>query len=219
MANPRQRRKMKSSSHRAVSHSKNAKRNLKKMPPIRGPKVLQDAWNKHKTVRQNYVTLGLVHNLNPSASEPEAPRSGSLTLDNIPRGYGKIIRDESGSVIRIEIADEDEEDLSPGVDEHILGKWATHLGGENIDQHPSRVVLALEEISSTNQKSRTTLSAAISGAGPRHASGGEVEYLERLIKKYGQDVEKMARDPKLNPEQRTAGELRRSLKRTGLGRS
>ncbi|EEB92758.1 hypothetical protein MPER_08686 [Moniliophthora perniciosa FA553] len=68
MANPRQRRKARSSSYRPVSHSKNAKRNLKKMPPIRAPKVLQEAWDKRKTVRQNYAALGLIHDLNPSAS-------------------------------------------------------------------------------------------------------------------------------------------------------
>lgn len=79
MANPRQRRKARSGSHKAVRHSNNAKKNLKKQPrqssicillcqrnyvelvslylavAIRGPKVLQDAWDKHKTVRQKYV--------------------------------------------------------------------------------------------------------------------------------------------------------------------
>ncbi|KAJ3741825.1 ribosome biogenesis protein Nop16 [Lentinula detonsa] len=68
MANPRQRRKARSSSHRAISHSKHAKRNLKKMPSIRAPKVLQQAWDNQKTVRQNYAALGLVHDLNPSES-------------------------------------------------------------------------------------------------------------------------------------------------------
>lgn len=62
----------------------------------------------------------------------------------------------------------------------------------------------------------TTLSAAISGVGPRHASTGELAYLDRLVQKYGDDIERMARDRKLNPEQRTAGELRRGLKRAGI---
>ncbi|KAF9262143.1 hypothetical protein L218DRAFT_1000891 [Marasmius fiardii PR-910] len=142
MANPRQRRKTRSSSHRPVSHSKHAKRNLKKMPPIRAPKLLQDAWDKKKTVRQNYAALGLVHDLNPSAAggaeifdvdvnqndqtvstsatdltDPPTSRvnvpedngaSGTVNssplpqLSTIPKGYGRIVRDEAGNVVRID---------------------------------------------------------------------------------------------------------------------
>ena len=76
MANPRQRRKARST-HKPVHHSRQAKKLLKKQPrglgffvymsalptciwfhthqAIRGPKVLQEAWDKHKTVRQKYV--------------------------------------------------------------------------------------------------------------------------------------------------------------------
>lgn len=75
--------------------------------------------------------------------------------------------------------------------------------------------LELELISSVRCGS-TTLSASISGVGPRHASAGEVAYLEKLVFKYGTDVERMAKDRRLNPEQRTSGELRRALKRVNL---
>lgn len=61
-----------------------------------------------------------------------------------------------------------------------------------------------------------TLGASLTGAGPRHASAGEVRYLERLVAKYGLDVEQMARDRKLNGEQRTVGALRRALQRAGM---
>lgn len=44
-------------------------------------------------------------------------------------------------------------------------------------------------------------------------------YLERLVGKYGDSVEGMARDRKLNYEQRTAGELKRSLRKMEGGRS
>ncbi|KAH9060100.1 hypothetical protein EDB87DRAFT_1551613, partial [Lactarius vividus] len=67
MANPRQRRKARSS-QKPVRHSRQAKKLLKKQPPIRGPKALRDAWDKHKTVRQNYAALGLAASLNPRAS-------------------------------------------------------------------------------------------------------------------------------------------------------
>jgi len=67
MANPRQRRKTRSS-NAPVKHSRQAKKLLRKQPPIRGPKVLQEAWDKHKTVRQNYAALGLAHSLTPGDS-------------------------------------------------------------------------------------------------------------------------------------------------------
>ena len=44
----------------------------------------------------------------------------------------------------------------------------------------------------------------------------EITYLKKLVEGYGEDVERMAKDRKLNPEQRTVGELRRALGRAGL---
>ncbi|KAF8184886.1 ribosome biogenesis protein Nop16 [Mycena galopus ATCC 62051] len=244
MANPRQRRKARSSSHRPVSHARNAKRNLKKAPPIRGPAILSERWDKRKTVRQNYAALGLIHTLNPSASggvEPtetteDAPgnlmaASTSSPLDTappIPKGHGLIVRDEDGNILRVELAEEDEEmpqvddrdknmeELAPEVEPHLLSKWVTGLGG---GKKGKGVVQELERIASSTHNTPNTLSISNSGAGPRHASGGEVAYLQRLVDKYGSDVEQMARDRKLNPEQRTVGQLTRSLKRCGFARS
>ncbi|KAF5391725.1 hypothetical protein D9757_001782 [Collybiopsis confluens] len=184
MANPRQRRK-RSSNHRSVSHSKHAKRNLKKMPPIRAPKVIQQAWDKHKTVRQNYAALGLIHDLNPSESggaemierdisstvgsipkssvdstfanssstvsgtshttrtdasgkNADAVNSGNFTL---PRGHGRIIRDEAGNVLRIELPEEAPEndnftvdadadmEQSAQLDASVRDTWISDLGG------------------------------------------------------------------------------------------
>jgi hypothetical protein len=60
------------------------------------------------------------------------------------------------------------------------------------------LTIELERISSVRHSSTaTTLSASISGAGPRQASAGEAAYLQRLVDKYGSDVEQMARDRKV----------------------
>ena len=56
------------------------------------------------------------------------------------------------------------------------------------------------------------MSVPISGIGSRHMSSGEIKYLERLVEKYGDDVDGMWQDRKLNPEQRTVGQLRRALR-------
>jgi len=150
------------------------------------------------------------------------------TAPPIPKGHGLIVRDEDGNILRVELAEEDEEmpqvddrdknmeELAPEVEPHLLSKWVTGLGG---GKKGKGVVQELERIASSTHNTPNTLSISNSGAGPRHASGGEVAYLQRLVDKYGSDVEQMARDRKLNPEQRTVGQLTRSLKRCGFARS
>lgn len=49
----------------------------------------------------------------------------------------------------------------------------------------------------------------------RFASTGERGQLQRLVGRYGEDVEAMARDRKMNPEQRTAGSVRRAIRKAG----
>jgi hypothetical protein len=75
----------------------------------------------------------------------------------------------------------------------------------------------LERVSVSSSTSTTTLSLPLS-AKPvgRHIPRLAKSYLERLFEKYGTDVEKMSRDGKLNPEQRTAGELRRGFRLLGI---
>jgi nucleolar protein 16 len=50
---------------------------------------------------------------------------------------------------------------------------------------------------------------------PRFLSEGEAGYLRRLVGRHGEDIEAMARDRKLNPDQRTVGELTRLMKKAG----
>ncbi|RDX56899.1 hypothetical protein OH76DRAFT_426594 [Lentinus brumalis] len=238
MANPRQRRKLRSGTHKPVQHSRRAQKLLKKQPPIRGPKVLQEAWDPHKTVRQNYEALGLAASLNPTASggserllpahageeeiceKPEASTSGSAKApgtNGVPKGYGKIIRDAEGNVVDVQLGDEEEDETmateeaiedvpDPRADEQLAG-WVG-LGSDPRARGPqgasTRVVQVLEHLSET-------------GSQPvkRYTSKGELGTLQRLVGKYGEDVEAMARDRKLNADQRTAGELRRAIRKAG----
>lgn len=48
---------------------------------------------------------------------------------------------------------------------------------------------------------------------PRYQSEREKEWLERLVARYGDDYEKMARDRKLNPMQQTSGDLKRRVQK------
>lgn len=79
----------------------------------------------------------------------------------------------------------------------------------------TQLCLELERISASATGS-TTLSVPLSGTGSRHVSSGEIKYLKPLLKTYGNNIEGMAGDLKLNPEQRTVGQLRRALKKAGL---
>jgi nucleolar protein 16 len=215
---------------------------MKKVPPIRGPKVLQEAWDKRKTVRQNYVKLGLTLNLNPlahggferptdaSIQEP-SPASPAIDMVDddepyIPTGFGRILRDDTGNIIGFEASKAEEctdsevvevEGLQLDVDDRAVHqRWAANFSSSHetrMDPQGKCVLRELEQISAPATGS-TTLSIPISGVGPRYMSSGEIKYLEPLVKKYGDDVHAMSQDHKLNPEQRTVGQLRRALKKS-----
>ncbi|KAI6019679.1 ribosome biogenesis protein Nop16 [Pisolithus orientalis] len=235
MANPRQRRKRKSG-HAPISHSRRAKKMLKKMPTIRGPKALQDAWDKAKTVRQNYLAFGLQHTLNPipsggtevdlrqgcpdrvkteihSCHEGEKDPDGlSVVKKVVPSGFGRIVRDETGVVIGVELAEDEErgpvpdmETLEPCAADADRQVWAQGGTADDNMTSPaeSSVIRRLERLSEHTE------------VRVRHTSQGERMYMARLAKKYGDDYEKMARDRRLNPEQRTVGQLKRAVGKAG----
>ncbi|KAI0035737.1 ribosome biogenesis protein Nop16 [Vararia minispora EC-137] len=228
MANPRQRRKARSSTHSAISHSRRAKRLLKKQPPIKGPKVLQDAWDKKKTVRQNYAALGLSASLNPrisggvesvgtntginptSNSRDDAQTSGAASTSTIPKGFGKIVRDSKGKILSVEMDGDETEGDKPRASEDTLAEnlitgvtplTACWVHGVQHDPPVRTDVVQGEQASSR--------------PAPRFSSKDEIAYLVRLVAKHQKDVEAMARDRKLNPDQRTAGELSRAIRKAG----
>jgi len=134
----------------------------------------------------------------------------------IPAGYGRILRDDQGNAVDIELADEDEtmdtdrkvetmDDMDHAyLDQKSAPTW-TQLGPRTRTKRPNSVVQELEKISEDKGKRRA----------PRFLSEGEVGYLARLVGRHREDVEGMARDRKLNPDQRTGGELRRLISKAG----
>lgn len=50
---------------------------------------------------------------------------------------------------------------------------------------------------------------------PRFSSNGNLAFLQKLISKHGRDVAAMMRDRRLNPDQRTEGEIRRAIRVAG----
>ncbi|CAL1704345.1 unnamed protein product [Somion occarium] len=194
----------------------------------------EDAWDKRKTVRQNYEALGLLASLNPTASggmerplelkersiEASTPEASTLQncaveqRNSLPKGYGRIIRDENGNIVDVEMAESDSEenadnnlveDIPDPTSKEDLAGWVA-LGSSssrNTETSGTGVVQKLEELQSTDRPVS------------RFTSSGEFKTLQMLVAKYGEDVEAMARDRKLNPNQRTASELRRAFRKAG----
>ncbi|WRT68198.1 nucleolar protein 16 [Kwoniella shivajii] len=207
MANPRQRSKAKS--HRSTKPSIHRIRKLhqksRRAPPLKGPEVLQQGWDKKKTVFQNYAALGLLPSI-PIPNQATSSRSQRVQLPSLPEdieeapkvGFGRIIRDEDGNVIDI-IIDEDES----------IEQEETNIPfPEDGEEKPSvvgktEVVRKLEQLSAT--------SAPVN----RHTSTSERTWLHNLVDKYGDDTESMTRDRKLNVWQKTEGEIKRMIKKAG----
>nr|ODO02681.1 nucleolar protein 16 [Cryptococcus depauperatus CBS 7855] len=207
MANPRQRNKAKSS--RTSKPSLNSKRRmhqkLRKAPPLKGPEVLQDKWDKKKTVFQNYAALGLLPKI-PIPQAASSSRSQRVALPSIPLdaqpeegapkvGFGRIIRDEEGNVVDI-IIDEDPK---------VAGAAASDID-EDVEarvEAKTEVVRQLEALAATSVPVQ------------RHSSTSERTWLGNLVSKYGSDTAKMARDRNLNIWQKTEGEIKRMIKKAG----
>ncbi|EJD05799.1 uncharacterized protein FOMMEDRAFT_18040 [Fomitiporia mediterranea MF3/22] len=262
MANPQQRRKARSSSHKPVKQSRRVNKLLKKQPPIKGPKVLQDAWDKHKTVRQNYAALGLAHSLTPTdsgghvithphsaqvsqnaeasskegkpPSAEEARRSeGNVARDQtrdgkLPRGFGRIIRDERGSVMDVVLG---EEEMSGG-EEAAEGKGLEDFEIESPSRQPERLGVPPgsgwllennDKEDEEDERAKDVLRALeVASMGrpkkQRTSSNAEIKYLSRLVQTYGTNYEGMARDRRTNVNQYSAGQLRRAIERAKLER-
>lgn len=111
--------------------------------------------------------MGLIHDLNPSAPGGAEPMEVSTSANSethdvtpsssalpvaptpIPKGFGKIIRDDAGNVLRVEFAADDEQtsqenpdidmDLSvPEVPIGDMSKWVSDLGGGSIAPVPEK---------------------------------------------------------------------------------
>ncbi|WWC71764.1 nucleolar protein 16 [Kwoniella pini CBS 10737] len=209
MANPRQRSKAKS--HKSTKPSIHRIRKLhqkqRRAPPLKGPEVLQQGWDKKKTVFQNYAALGLLPSI-PIPNQSTSSRSQRVKLPIIPStekieeqqpkvGFGRIIRDEEGNVIDI-IIDEDEE-----LEQEGNVPFAEDEGEKEPVEGKTEVVKQLEQLSST--------AAPVT----RHSSSSEKTWLSSLVQKYNDDYESMARDRKLNVWQKTQGEIKRMIKKAG----
>lgn len=180
--------------------------------------------NKHQTTTQNYDRLGLMSKLNFTSAAPR-PRnfhgSQASTL-GIPSSIStqvteaKVTLDpESGAITGVE------EDEANGRRENPLGDLLNELDDsdpEPIDGpalqrvHVTDSKGAYENETAAVQEIRTFASLGESPA-TRKLSHREIDWIERLVERYGDDYRRMSGDIRLNPMQQSAGDIRRRVRK------
>lgn len=236
MPNPRQKRKLRSSTPKARRKPKSKKR-------ILANPIIAANWEKSQTLAQNYRRLGLTARLNKCTGgvektgkdidrlrEEEENGGGGKKEDGLRISGGsrkgaekmeveeaRIERDgETGRILRV--LDRPEDYSRPNPLRDLLNEMDSGSEGvrdeEMFDQHgrdfqhpdshaaKTAVVKKLEQEAQRPEKKYT-----------RKQSEGERAFIEALVKKYGDDYGRMARDMKINYMQRSAGDLKRRVKK------
>lgn len=206
MGSVRQRRKAKSNVKKVTRRTKDKARNIN----IASNPIIEKNWDYNLTLKQNYKRLGLVGKLQRPAGGIEASlekpvfkhqgkqgqtpveeiNDEDLTEDDIPEGEARIIRDGNGEVLRV-----------------IYGKKKPLSEDLELLDTPVEVEEAKTEV----VKQLEAYAARPIAPKERTQSEREVEWLERLYNKYGDDYARMKWDKKLNIYQQSEGDLRRRI--------
>ena len=197
---------------------------------LQNPVIAQN-WDKSQTLTQNYRRLGLTRRLNKSTggvekkvSDIEAGGARGDGLNLSSKGSGKqmleireakIERDpETGRIVRVFegsggrgnplgdplngfISDSEDEAAEAAFDEH-----GTNVHPDNTTQPKTAVVGQLQ------REARRPAAKY-----KRRQPEGERVFVEALVRKYGDDYGRMARDMEINYMQRSEGDLKRRVKR------
>ncbi|PHH70711.1 hypothetical protein CDD80_5781 [Ophiocordyceps camponoti-rufipedis] len=169
-------------------------------PNPRGNTLIAQHWDKQQTPTQNYRRLGLVSRLKAptGGSEKLASRQVALAIAPLEQAIvseAKVERDDEGNIVSVlPEPDSDSEDERGG---------GGHVGAD--DPHASQLVRDLIAMAQNPAPKKA-----------RHQSDAEIQWLQRLVARHGDDAGAMARDRKLNPMQQTAADLARRIKKAQL---
>ncbi|KAI9296470.1 hypothetical protein K502DRAFT_340963 [Neoconidiobolus thromboides FSU 785] len=195
MVNPRQRRKLKN----PVQKRKAKKTNRKTAVP--GIALVQQHWDKSKSIQENYSNLGLMQRLN----KPKGGISSQITEDStkpfdlsncesmdnatlsryIGPEFGVIERDEEGNIVNITIADKEDY-----IDKPLPKAPAKTEFMKELESLASQEVTAAKFIGELDRK-----------------------MCVQLINKYGDDFKAMSRDHKINMNQLTPKQIKRLIEK------
>ncbi|KAF2102655.1 hypothetical protein NA57DRAFT_63525 [Rhizodiscina lignyota] len=216
-----QKKKNRSSLNRVKRKPKSKKKHF-------GNPIIAANWDKSLTLSQNYKKLGLAVGLNrptggtektiqilKAQEEQDAAKSKNSKLSINPKlpstmaiREARVERDpETGEILRV-IEDEglvrdnplhdllnefDEEDDQDGGEEDETTNEDSSVGR-------TEVVRQLESIAAAGESKK-----------PRHQSAREIEWVEALVQRHGDDYDKMFMDRKLNPMQQSAGQIKKRV--------
>ncbi|KAI1169239.1 ribosome biogenesis protein Nop16 [Nemania serpens] len=204
-----------------------------------GNSIIARNWNKNETTTQNYRRLGLVSRLRAPtggaepqrrSSKPTTSASASALVSATAATSKKnpfaihgvqgtaaatevqVERDASGKITRV-ISAEQQRRRRPNPLNDPLVELDTDSEAESVDGdgdaeewggfgEDDEVVRQLEGEANRPVEKK-----------PRTASSREVEWLQVLADRHGEDVAAMARDAKLNPRQQTAADIARRIRK------
>ncbi|KAJ5634661.1 Ribosome biogenesis protein Nop16 [Penicillium herquei] len=219
-----QKRKNRSGLSKARAKNNRLKSGNKKINVL-GNAIIAENWNKELTLTQNYKNLGLLHKLNaPAGGRERLPG----TEDDIKASHSLQIRGSAKADAQIELGEiQVERDPETGKilrvirEEEQIEVAGRKLRAANPLNDPLNDLEAKEaELQSrapgtsiVQQLERQADLEGVAGKAkkPRHQSSREGEWISRLVAKYGDDVNAMFRDRKLNPMQQSVGDLRRRI--------
>nr|CAG8505592.1 13819_t:CDS:2 [Entrophospora candida] len=192
MARPRQRRKIKNPSLKLSRKTSN--KHFKKIV-VHGDPIIASNWNKKETLRQKVA--GGIEKLYPDNVEEEKDR-GKIEYDDnnnkeelkkvLGPNVGIIERDDEGNIVNVIIGEDEDEN---------------EVFDKKIQPEPAKteIVKALEEEASKVFKHE------------KYQSGGEIEFVKKLIERYGEDYDAMFKDIKLNVYQHTKKQLKKKCEK------
>ncbi|KAL0253060.1 hypothetical protein SLS55_010510 [Diplodia seriata] len=192
--------------------------------------IIAANWNKHETLTQNYRRLGLTTKLNAvtggvekTANNLDTPHNAAAPLAVNPKNRANVSAAKTAEA-RIERDPEtgemrlvDDGSTRPNPLNDPLNELdADEAEWQGITEHDAPAVDPATAGKSANAVVRQLEELAASGGkrkAPRKQSEREVEWIERLVGKYGDDYGKMSRDMKLNPMQQTAADIKKRVEK------
>jgi nucleolar protein 16 len=216
-----------------VKHKPKSKKRLLTHP------IIAANWDKTQTLAQNYKRLGLTARLNKNTGGIEKKVSDILPVESNDRyslrdtlnitssskrgqkidlSEAKIERDpETGKILRV--IDEKLPKANPLNDplnelesdsEDDTGIFSLRNQHDAVVKKPSSAHSTA--VTDTVKQLEAEASRPVTKY-KRKQPDGEREFIEDLVRKYGDDVGKMARDTKINYMQRSEGDLKKRIKR------
>ncbi|KAA8572321.1 hypothetical protein MFRU_003g04490 [Monilinia fructicola] len=191
----------------------------KRVNPL-GNAIIAANWRQDETLTQNYRRLGLTSRLNTVTGGIEKKQAGpesrtstasKLAISNaIPKNLApteaRVERDpETGKILRVIHDNKKANPLNDPLnsdDEGENGESFEGFGDEKSSRPKNEIVKLLEEQASRAGEKRE-----------RKQSEREKEWVERLVKRWGENYGAMVRDRRLNPMQQTEPDIRRRVQK------